>query len=301
MGEKTGVSWTHHTVNFWIGCDQVSPGCAHCYAKTLTERWGKDFSILRRTSDATFYAPLKWKEPALVFTCSMSDFFHEDADQWRDDAWDVIRRTPHLTWQILTKRPERILEHLPADWGALGWSNVWMGTSVENQHFADIRIPLLLKVPAVVRFLSCEPLLGPLDLVKATPADEWGWEEVNRIDDGDFPEMEIEECELEADWINYGNSMVPNPAYREHMEWRERTARFYTLRDNLHWVIVGGESGKGFRVMDPRWPRDILKQCEETGIAFFYKQGSSFKPGQDATLDGVEYHQFPRDLSAVGV
>jgi protein gp37 len=99
----------------------------------------------------------------LVFTCSWSDWFHEGADAWREEAWDIIRRTPHLTYQILTKRPERMRQHLPADWGN-GYPNVWLGVSVENQRWTT-RIPWLLKVPSVVHFLSCEPLLGPLDLL----------------------------------------------------------------------------------------------------------------------------------------
>ena len=133
MGKDSKISWTTHTYNPWIGCHKVSPGCKHCYAETLVMRMGRVFSIVRRAAPATFNAPLKWEKtvnlivarmagnPGLVvgpdhqyvFTCSLSDFFHEDADQWRDEAWEIIRRTPHLMYQILTKRPERIAEHLP--------------------------------------------------------------------------------------------------------------------------------------------------------------------------------------------
>lgn len=141
---------------------------------------GRRFSEVRRAAPATFNAPLKWKEPAKVFTCSISDFFIDEADQWRDEAWEIIRRTPHLTYQILTKRPERIAEHLPKTCYVCGetgkanyqsheylgwpWPNVWLGTSVETQQFARERIPRLVEVPAVVHFLSCEPLLGPIEL-----------------------------------------------------------------------------------------------------------------------------------------
>jgi protein gp37 len=124
------------------------------------ERYGQDGSIVQR-SKTKFAEPLKWREPRRIFTCSWSDWFIAEADGWRADAWDVIRQTPQHTYMILTKRPERILAHLPTDWGD-GWPNVWLGVSVENQLLAEKRIPLLQQVPAVVRFLSCEPLLGPL-------------------------------------------------------------------------------------------------------------------------------------------
>src|SRR3990167_4811557 len=123
MGRDSKISWTDSTWNPWIGCHKVSPGCAHCYAETLVEnRMGRKFSEIRRASPATFNAPLKWhrpmntfspSSPQYVFTCSISDFFIEEADAWRDEAWEIIRRTPHLTYQILTKRPERIAGDLP--------------------------------------------------------------------------------------------------------------------------------------------------------------------------------------------
>lgn len=161
MGNKTGIAWTNHSWNPWSGCTKVSPGCAHCYAEREHKRFGRNFDLVQR-SKTTFNAPLKWKEPALVFTCSWSDFFHSDADAWRAEAWAIIRATPHLTYQILTKRPERLADHLPADWGTQGYANVWLGVSVENQRHMD-RVALLSNVPATVRFVSAEPLLGPLN------------------------------------------------------------------------------------------------------------------------------------------
>jgi protein gp37 len=121
---------------------------------------GGDFSVVRRTAPATFNAALKWKERLLIFTCSLSDFFIEDADPWRPDAWDVIRRTPQHTWLILTKRPELIPGRLPPDWG-LGYPNVWLGVSGETLSLAWTRGSLLKRVPAAVRFLSAEPWLEP--------------------------------------------------------------------------------------------------------------------------------------------
>lgn len=180
MGNQTGIEWTERTWNPWMGCTKVSPGCAHCYMFRERERYGKDPSVVVR-SKTTFTAPLRWKRGAgsgLVFTCSWSDWFHEGADAWRDEAWAIIRATPHLTYQILTKRPERIVEHLPADWGD-GWPNVWLGVSVENQRFRDERMSRLAAIPAAVRFVSAEPLLGPLSF-------RWGpWYGLSREHDTD--------------------------------------------------------------------------------------------------------------------
>lgn len=162
MGEITAIKWTMATWNPWHGCIKISPGCKFCYMYRDKERYGQDPTVVMR-SKTKFNEPVKWKEAKLIFTCSWSDWFIEQADDWRDDAWDVIRRTPQHTYQILTKRPERIPDHLPADWGA-GWPNVWLGVSVENQEYADKRIPLLLDAPAAVRFISAEPLLGAINI-----------------------------------------------------------------------------------------------------------------------------------------
>ena len=109
MTENTKIPWTDHSQNFWQGCHKVSPGCDHCYMEREKLRYGQEPGTVVRSSNATFYKPLIWDKPAKVFTCSWSDFFIEEADKgWRFDAWEVIRRTPHLTYQILTKRPERI-------------------------------------------------------------------------------------------------------------------------------------------------------------------------------------------------
>lgn len=158
MGEESAIEWTDATWNPWSGCTKVSPGCQNCYAERLTERWGNDFSVVRRASDKAFFAPLSYIRPRMIFTCSMSDFFHSRADEWRDNAWDVIRRTPRHVYQILTKRPERIVEHLPSDWGE-GYENVWIGTSIEMQLYLG-RTDVLRSVPAKHRFLSVEPLVG---------------------------------------------------------------------------------------------------------------------------------------------
>jgi len=115
--KQTNIQWTDSTVNFWTGCKKVSEGCKYCYMYRIKDRQGKIGSFVKRVSDYSFYEPLSWEEPMLIFTCSMSDFFIEEADPWRKDAWDVIRKTPQHKWQILTKRPERIKDCLPDDWG----------------------------------------------------------------------------------------------------------------------------------------------------------------------------------------
>lgn len=161
MGAKSVIEWTQATWNPWHGCVKVSPGCKNCYMYRDKKRYGQDPMLVVRSS-TTFYAPQTWLEPRLVFTCSWSDWFIESADEWRDEAWGVIRDTPHLTYQILTKRPERIREHLPSDWGT-GWPNVWLGVSIETQAYIE-RKRLLCSSPAKVRFISAEPLIGPLRL-----------------------------------------------------------------------------------------------------------------------------------------
>jgi protein gp37 len=147
------------------GCQKVSEGCRHCYMFDQLRRYGRDPNTPRRTQ--TWDQPYRWERraretgvPELVFTCSLSDWFLEEIDPWRGDLWEVIRDCPHLIFQILTKRPRRIGDHLPADWGE-GYGNVWLGTSIENQDCLW-RADVLRQVPARVRFVSAEPLLGPL-------------------------------------------------------------------------------------------------------------------------------------------
>jgi len=165
--KDTPIAWADSTCNFWVGCTKVSAGCKHCYMFAALKRYGKDPETVRRTSAKTFTAPLHWHAPGRIFTCSMSDFFHEDADDWRTDAWDVIRRTPQHTWIMLTKRPERIAAWLPPDWGD-GWPHVWLGVSIENRREQAQRLPILQQIPATQRVLSLEPLLEPLDPLDLT-------------------------------------------------------------------------------------------------------------------------------------
>jgi protein gp37 len=166
--KNSPIGWCHHTINFWMGCEPVSAECKGCYARALMRRQGEDFGVLRLTQGPWLQAEvLNASAKArnvheLVFTCSMSDFFHEQADPWREEAWDVIRRSQNLIWLVLTKRPERIPDCLPKDWDeGRGFPNVWLGTICGTPETFD-RVDLLRKVPCALRFISCEPLMADI-------------------------------------------------------------------------------------------------------------------------------------------
>lgn len=178
MAENSLIAWTRNTFNPWMGCMKVSDGCKNCYAETLiTGRMGKPnlwgpakTSERQVTSDTNWRKPLLWNRQAAaerkamrVFCASLADVFedHPTANATRPRLWQLVRDTPFLHWQILTKRPERIRANLPDDWG-FGYPNVWLGTSVEDMRVAH-RADILRSIPAVVRFISYEPALGPLD------------------------------------------------------------------------------------------------------------------------------------------
>jgi protein gp37 len=273
MGDTTAIGWTDATYNPWRGCDKVSPGCAHCYMFTDQRRYGRDPSVVARCSDATFYAPLRkktWRELApgsLVFTCSWSDWFHEDADPWRDEAWDVIRQRPDLRWQILTKRPERIADHLPADWGD-GWPNVWLGVSIENRRFVH-RADHLRAVPAAVRFISAEPLLGPL--VPSTTS--------YLADGGD-----------ELDGMPYGWHTTRHFGSK----WSSDPGLDLT---GIDWIIFGGESGAGARKMYLLWVEDGIRAARTAGTAVFVKQlGAVAARELGVRGKGDDPNEWPEDL-----
>jgi protein gp37 len=280
VGERSAIEWTTATWNPWRGCDKVSPGCAHCYMFTEQRRYGRDPSVVVRCSDATFYAPLRkraWRDlpgGALVFTCSWSDWFHEAADAWRAEAWDVVRRRPDLTFQVLTKRPERILEHLPVDWGD-GWPNVWMGVTIENRRFVQ-RADLLRQTPAAVRFISAEPLLGPL------------------LYDTDIGMFNDCSCGGQCDHPKREGDPY-TPCWSDTYEGPELDLT------GIDWLIAGGESGHGARHCDLEWLRALRDACADAGTAFFLKQlgGHPDKRGGDqALLDGARHLAMPRPAVA---
>lgn len=182
MADKTIIAWTDHTFNIAWGCTKISAGCKNCYADTLSSRYGHDVwgpSKPRRVFGAKHWAePIGWQQSAAkrgvidrVFTSSMCDVFedHPTIDQERGKLWNLIRETPSLHWQILTKRANRIADNLPRDWGK-GYPNVWLGVSVENMESAW-RVDHLRDIPASVRFISYEPALGPLNNLDITGID----------------------------------------------------------------------------------------------------------------------------------
>jgi protein gp37 len=286
MGEHTNISWSDATWNTIVGCSKVSEGCRHCYAETLALRFGwtpHEWAAPYAKENVTLKPqklnlPLKWKEPKMIFVNSLSDVFHEVVPfEFVSRMFSVMAETPRHTYQILTKRPERMRQYINAvgncwrDGGTVDFAlphitewplpNVWLGTSVEDQRAADERIPQLLDTPAAVRFLSCEPLLGPLDL------RPYLWEAAG------------------PEWAGEN----PSP--------------------DLGWVIVGGESGSHLtsadqddRWMDPAWARGIRDQCVAAGVPFFMKQHSGKRPGQmpyiiEADHSQTEWHQFPEGVT----
>lgn len=273
MAENSKIEWTDHTFNPWIGCTKVSAACDHCYAEAATptrvmraagrETWGPH-APRQRTSAANWKKPLQWNKQAQaegrrfrVFCASLADVFDNHKSilpEWRADLWRLIFNTPHLDWLILTKRPQNIAKMLPDAWEALtpgkGWSNVWLGTTVENQTEADRRIPRLLATPAAVRFLSVEPMLGPVDLAASNALPIY-WEGTEA--DGPLQITTLGKpigTARRRGWVKHSGNMQP---------W-------------IDWVICGGESGPGARPMHPDWARSLRDQCNAADVPFFFKQ-----------------------------
>lgn len=176
MGDRSAIEWTQATWNPVTGCTKVSPGCAYCYAEAFTLRFKRGGRFIPGHTTIKTHAdrlemPLKWRRPRLIFVNSMSDLFHEEVpDSFIMETFQIMEQASHHIFQVLTKRHTRLAElaaKLPLP------DNVWMGVSVENQHWVEQRIPELKKVPAKVRFLSCEPLLNPLDLSRHLEGIHW--------------------------------------------------------------------------------------------------------------------------------
>lgn len=228
---KSNIGWTHFVQNFWLGCTKISAGCANCYAEAQQDlkyhrvKWGKGQP---RHVTKTWGEPLKWNREAQhlgiryrVFTNSLADMFDEEvSDEMRDNAFSVIKSTPNLDWLILTKRVQKAADYLA---NLPGWpfTNVWLGASIEDQPAADYRLPILKSIPAKIKFLSVEPMLGDIRLF-----------------------------DIAGNW---------------------------TVQD-FDWVICGGESGEGFRRMEPKWAMRLYVQCETAKVAFYMKQGSGPNP-----------------------
>jgi protein gp37 len=262
MSANSKIEWTDHTFNPWEGCQKVGPGCDHCYAESRNARFGGGVAInwgpgapRRRTSASNWRKPLAWNAAHAeffaahgrrqrVFCASLADVFDNAVpDAWRADLIDLIWNTPHLDWLLLTKRIGNAVPMITRALELAGrgvntpwpWSNVWIGATIVNQEEADRDIPKLLMVPARVRFLSMEPLLGDVRIAK---------------------------------WLDYcerlDKSGISRRASGEHIVCDRHCG--------ISWVIVGGESGHGARPMHPDWPRSLRDQCAAAGVPFLFKQ-----------------------------
>ena len=264
MSENSTIEWTDHTFNPWIGCTKITGSCEgsacdHCYAETMAHRygwatWGPG-EPRARTSAEYWKKPLVWNRRAAkegrryrVFCASLADVFDAEVlQEWRGDLFELIEQTPNLDWQLLTKRPQVALKFFSDRPDLQGLQHVWLGTTVENQKMADLRIPTLLKVPGIAkRFLSCEPLLGPIDLTRCG--------------------------------VHYTRS---GPLHLWHTDlkgnggWRKQ---FGEPLPEIDWVIAGGESGPAARPSHPDWFRSLRDQCAAAGVPFFFKQWGEFVP-----------------------
>jgi protein gp37 len=267
MAENSKIEWTDHTFNAWVGCTKIKgkngapSACDFCYAEAWAKRTGDPElwnGKRRRTSEANWRAPIRWNaaaekagKRARVFCCSLADVFDNQAEpQWRADLFSLIRATPWLEWQLLTKRPQNILKMVKAAGGLP--RNAALGATTENQTEADRRIPRLIEAAALLRplytFISAEPLLGPLHL------GYLGW-----------PSGETRKRD--------GYNALIGCRY-ENGEIAERLPK-------LDWVICGGESGGKARPMHPGWARSLYLQCKAAGVPFLFKQWGEWTPGEN--------------------
>lgn len=319
MGDKSGIEWTDATWNPVVGCSKVSPGCAHCYAETVHKnrmdgRHGyptfEPWTPANADHNVTLMPdrleqPLKWTKPRMVFVNSMSDLFHENVpDDYIADVFAVMRQATQHTFQVLTKRPERMHDLLrrkqgnfygkirlrqierqgsvlidPCRYDGSELPNVWLGVSIENRQFVH-RADLLRDIPAAVRFISAEPLLGPL----ICPGCKGGGSIAVPGGGRACPNL----CADGAGASSFGASLNLT---------------------GIDWLIVGGESGPKHRPMDEQWVRDLRDSCGDAWIvdgqrvpkrtAFFFKQWGGTNPKTNGReLDGRTWSEMPEVLSA---
>lgn len=277
--ESTKIQWTDATVNFWTGCKKVSAGCKYCYMYRDKERYGQVPDKVTRTSDKTFNKALSWETPKRIFTCSWSDFFIEEADKWRKDAWDIIRKTPQHQWQILTKRPERIIECLPEDWGE-GWDNVWLGVSVENQAYLH-RAETLAKIPSKTRFISAEPLLGRIDFLEISAILKgFHWCIIGGESGNENGKYKYRKCELE--WIeNIVNNLKSTPVRVFVKQFGTHLSKTFGYKDRH-----GGKMEEWPTKLQIReFPRSVCHSAPALKLSFSdYKKG-----GTDDLVEGSKF------------
>jgi len=273
----TKIEWADDVINPIIGCTPISEGCTHCYAQrmacrlanipTTAERYRKVVNLCQtgrpswngKTAfvQSELDKPAHWKKPKRIFVGSMGDVFHESAKaEWIDKILQVAHQNLRHTFIILTKRPSRMATHI---WPS---KNVWVGVTAENQEQADKRIPLLLSIPAAVRFVSVEPMLGPVDLRKYLSCKE----------------MDFDCRDCYGTYKGEGAKICNENGYAPTVNDRK-----------LNWVICGGETGPGARPMRGEWARGLRDQCQAAKVPFFFKK---FANGE-TELDGQEWREFP--------
>lgn len=248
MSDKTKIEWSQATWNCVTGCTKVSAGCDHCYAETFAERWrgvpghhfeqGFDVRLWPERLDI----PRHWARPRRIFVNSMSDVFHDAVpDSFLDDMFAVMAECQQHTFQLLTKRHARMRSYLTRAWPD-PLPNVHVGVSAEDQDWAVKRVHALLATPAAVRWVSAEPLLGPIDLRN----------------------------------LRMGNGALIDALCGDVKSPRGEV--YAACPGSLTWVVAGGESGPGARPMHPSWARSLRNQCEQTRTPFFFKQWGAHTP-----------------------
>lgn len=312
MAHLTKIEWCDASLNLWWGCTKVSDGCKFCYAEHIADHrhkkgnWGpggtrKEVKSWRNTLAKISKQAKAENRRLKVFCQSMSDTFegHEtmggrESENWttvrllRWDLLSAILNHPELDFLLLTKRPENIITQLieadRCDARLKGIAtaplpdNLWIGTSVEDQKTADERIPHLLQIPAAVRFLSCEPLLGPVHFSR----EAWVCKECG---------IQLHDLEEDEDDVQ---SKLPCPecgSNRYAMDFPSDRATLGGEYCGIHWVIAGGESGPNARPMHPDWARALRDQCQAAGVPFFFKQGS-----QSNWQTFKDFSSFPKEL-----
>ena len=297
MSNSSKIEWTDATWNPVTGCTKVSDGCINCYAVQMSRRlaamgqekyaglvvpgaptkdgFTPEWSGKVVCHDSALAEPFKWAKPQMVFVCSMSDLFHSEVPwEFIVKVFDVMAVTPWHTYQLLTKRPGRMVYFANHIWPQKGgywrghreyepiWpTNVWAGTSVEKEWDGNrcltARLDLLAQVPAPIRFASCEPLLGPLNLRPWLDMCVCGDSRANHFAEGDCVLTGISQCDC----------------------------RHY--QSVLDWVIAGGESGPHARPMHPDWARSLRNQCQAAGVPFFFKQWGEWAPRTNYNIDSL--------------